>query len=124
MTDYTKLDKDALLLAVENLYTVAKPHQDALADGAIEILRASAEVYRRIIAKHAPGAQFTRTRVLTRINCSLNCMGNPAMELARRLNKFAEEGIQIVRVEFDENLHEYTLHAEALGETPSTPHTV
>lgn len=105
------LSKEELLAKIEALYAAAKPHQDALADNAGAILGHSREVFRRIIAKHIPAAQFTETRIVTELSCSLNCLGGPAHELSRRLNKFAAEGIVIVRVEFDQVLNRFLFHA-------------
>lgn len=116
MSDLTSLSKEQLLEHVEGLYDKAKPHQDALADGAIKIIEASREVYRRIIIKHIPEVKFCRTRVVTRLSCTTNCLGHPSQELARRLNQFAAQGVKITRVEYDENLHEYTFHADPIGD--------
>ncbi len=104
------LSKEDLLARMEGLYAASKPHQDALADNAVAILAHSREVYRRIIAKHLPEAEFTETRIVTELSCSLNCLGQPAHELSRRLNKFAAEGVTIVRVEFDTVLNRYLFH--------------
>ncbi len=105
------LTKEQLLAKIEQLYADAKPHQDALADGSLSILAHSREVFRRIIVKHVPAAVFTETRIVTELSCSLNCLGNPAHELSRRLNKFATEGIHIVRIEFDEVQSRFIFHA-------------
>ena len=116
MADLTKLSKEELIAHIEALYAKAKPHQDALADNAVEIIYGSREVFRRIITKHLPDVAFTRTRVVTRLSCTLNCMGNPSQELVRRLNKLAAEGIKIIRVEYDEVLHDYIFHSESQGD--------
>lgn len=104
------LSKEELLAQIEKLYADAKPHQDAVADGAVAILTHSREVFRRIIAKHVPDARFTETRIVTELSCGLNCLGAPAHELSRRLNKFAADGIKIVRVEFDEVQSRFLFH--------------
>ncbi len=105
------LSKEDLLARMEALYADAKPHQDALVDSAANLLAHSREIFRRIIVKHVPAAAFTETRIVTEISCSKNALGEITLELARRLNKFAEEGVVIVRVEFDVVLHRFLFHA-------------
>lgn len=116
------LSKEELLAKIEALYATAKPHQDALADNAVAILAHSREVFRRIIAKHIPAAQFTETRIVTELSCGLNCLGAPAHELSRRLNKFSAEGIVIVRVEFDQVQNRYLFHALPNGTSNEENH--
>ncbi len=107
----TNLSKEELLARLEKLYADAKPHNDAIADGVLNIIAHAREVFRRIIARHVPDAQFTETRIVTELSCTLNAMGNPAHELSRRLNQFAAEGVKIVRVEFDQVQSRYLFHA-------------
>lgn len=97
---------------MEGLYAEAKPHQDAIVEISTDMLEGSREVFRRIIVKTLQPLEvpFTETRIVTRLSCSLNCLGQPALELQRRLNKFKEEGVRITKVEFDTVLHEFIFH--------------
>jgi len=103
---------------MERTYSDAKPLQDQLAEKSVEILTLSAEVFRRIIAKHLPEVEWRRTNIVTELSCSLNCLGQPALELSRRLNQFKEQGVNIVAVEFDEMQRRYIFHTAPKGGAP------
>lgn len=118
-TELSKLGKDELLTRMENIYAAAKPIQDQMADKSLEILKCSTEVFRRLIVRLLPEVKMPRTRIVMELSCSLNCMGKPAHELNSRINKFAAEGVKIVRVDYDEMLCRYLFHAEATGDSPS-----
>lgn len=117
-TELASLSKDALMDRIADAYAQAKPVQDEMAERAVDLLLMNAEVFRRIAKKNLPKAEFTRTRIVTQLECSLNALGTAGPELNRRLNEFEKKGVMIVRVEYDEVLHRLIFHAEPTGFAP------
>jgi len=118
-TDLSKLTKDEVSSQLLAAYSKAKPINDQMVDVSLEIQQLVAEIYRRTIVKNL-GMEPVRVKCAMAIACNVH-PNKGVPELVQRIAALQSNGLEIVRVEFNENLNEFRFYVEEATPQPHEP---